>query len=129
MNPLLKTLLENQKDFMKFLKTRYKVIHQSNLFFRDIHYGVMGFLEMNGKRYSYAGAEMVARELIAELERGTILKKMDERTWLLNYPEFKLTVAKPAAAAPKSPAAAPKPPAPAVPATPAPPPAPATPAA
>jgi hypothetical protein len=120
MNQPLKTILDNQKDFLKFLKTRYKVIHQSNLFFRDLHYGVMAFLEMNGKKYTYVGAEQVTRELIAELEKGSILKKMDERTWLLQYPEFKLVStkppapAKPAGAAPRPATDTPKPTTPAI---------------
>ncbi|MEX0602548.1 MAG: hypothetical protein WD295_04345, partial [Bacteroidota bacterium] len=95
MSKTLSLLLDNQKDFLKFLKERYLLFHESNLFFRDIHYGVMAFLAMHDRSAGYSDAESVAREFVHALEKQNILIPLDARTWMLNYPEFKKPPVKP----------------------------------
>lgn len=104
MNPNIRFVLQNQKDFLKFLKSRYKLFHLSNIFFRDIHYGLMGYLQMKGTKASYGPTESQSRELIVELEKLGVLKTLDDRTWLLEYPEFKLIQPKPPVKASPAPA-------------------------
>lgn len=99
MEDKLALITENSKEFLKFLKSRYLLIHQSNVFFRDIHYGVMAYLELNRRRYRYIEAEELAHDVIASLVKSDILKSVDNKTWLLNYPEFKLVSKQPAVAA------------------------------
>lgn len=84
------TLISNQTEFLKYLKSKFTLIHMSNFFFRDFHYGVMSYLEEHGKKMKYQEAEGVARELAALLEQNGIFKKIDHQSWLLNYPEFAL---------------------------------------
>ena len=104
----VKIAVEKQKEFLGFLKTRYALYDQSNLFFRDLHYGTIAFLEMQGVTLNYSKAESVTRDIIKLLEQAKILLPIDERTWMLSYPEFKKTpakpvaIAKPAAPAPKA---------------------------
>ena len=124
MNDNLKLFTDNQKEFLKFLKSRYTLIHSSNIFFRDIHYGIMAYLELNRLAYKYLESEQLARNVIASYEASNIFQKVDGKTWVLNYPEFKLAPAKPAAAAKPAASAArpagapaPKPAAPSVPLT------------
>lgn len=104
-----------QKQFLTFLKGRFNLFHQSNVFFRDIHYGVMAYLEMNNLRTSYTLAENLTRHVLVGLEKKGILLTIDRQTFVLMYPEFKkpdvkkpapAPSAKPAAAAPAKPAAA-----------------------
>jgi hypothetical protein len=38
----------NSKDVLEFLKERYPLYHLSNIFFRDVHYGVREYLEKRG---------------------------------------------------------------------------------
>jgi hypothetical protein len=83
-------LLSNQDELFMFLKSEFKLYHLSNVFFRDLHYGVWEFLEHHGVTLNYGQSEDVAREEAAMLEKKNILKKVDDRTWLLNYPQFKL---------------------------------------
>jgi len=83
-------ILANQPEFMKYLKSKFPMIHMSNFFFRDFHYGVMSYLAQKGIKLKYYDAEKIAREVAAELERKGIFKKMDHQSWLLNYPEFAL---------------------------------------
>ena len=80
----------NVSEFLKFLKEKFTLIHMSNVFFRDVHYGVMSFLERKGIKLKYHDAEKVAREAGLVLERKGIFKKIDHQSWLLNYPDFAL---------------------------------------
>ena len=79
-----------QAEFLKFLKSKFTLIHMSNLFFRDFHYGVMSYLEDHGMKLKYTDAEHVAREVGLAFEKSGIFKKIDHQSWLLNYPEFAL---------------------------------------
>lgn len=100
-------IIDNQTEFLEFLKSKFSLYHASNVFFRDFHYGIMAFAEekMNSSA-KYLVAEELARQVTAKLEEKGILSRIDPQTWLLNYPEFALPKVVPA---PKpTPAAAPK---------------------
>jgi hypothetical protein len=111
MTEQIKLFEEKRSDFLKFLKAKYYLYHLSNVFFRDMHYGVMAYLEINKIKYKYLEAEDLTRKVIDSLEGANILRKIDKLTWVLNFPEFKKPAVKPAA--PAKPAA----PKPATPAT------------
>ena len=66
------------------------MIHLSNFFFRDFHYGVMSFLNDHGIKVKYTESETIAQEIGTALEREGIFKKIDHQSWLLVYPEFAL---------------------------------------
>ena len=83
-------LLLHQDELFTFLKSKFRLYHLSNVFFRDLHYGVWEFLEHHGVTLNYGQSEDIAREVIIMLEKKDILKNIDDRTWLLNYPRFKL---------------------------------------
>ncbi len=84
------TILNNQTEFLKYLKSKFTLIHMSNVFFRDVHYGVMSYLSEHGTNVKYNDAEQVAREVGIAFEKNGIFKKIDHQSWLLNYPEFAL---------------------------------------
>jgi len=92
-------MIPGSKEFLAFLKTRFQLIHNSNFFFRDLHYGVMAYLSAKGKHAGYARSERIAREIAATLEREGIFKRIDHQSWCVNAPEFALPriEAKPAA--------------------------------
>ncbi len=81
--------VEKQKEFLTFLKTRYSLFHQSNLFFRDLHYGVMAFLEMNGQPNAYTPSEELTHRIVTAYEQAGIFLRIDDRSWMLNYLPFK----------------------------------------
>lgn len=83
-------ILNNQQGLLQFLKSKFPLIHNSNLFFRDFHYGVMWFLQEHKMNGSYHIVEKTAKEVIKSFEQNGILKKIDSQTWMLNYPEFAL---------------------------------------
>lgn len=106
---VLAHLTDNQKEVLSFLKTRYHLYHLSNVFFRDIHYGVMAYLEWKGMPGGYAQTEKVAEALVEKYVHAGILKQVDRNAYVLIYPEFKKPPVKPAAPAKPAVAAAPKP--------------------
>ncbi len=84
------SIISRQAEFLKYLKSKFTLIHMSNFFFRDFHYGVMAYLEEHGMKMKYQDAENVAHEVAAKLERSGIFKRIDHQSWLLMYPEFTL---------------------------------------
>jgi len=80
---------QNNKEVLLFLKERYPLFHLSNVFFRDLHYGIREYLEQKGMKTGYTTAEEVAREFIRQLETEQILVPVDPQTWTLHYPEFR----------------------------------------
>lgn len=85
----LELIIQNHVDFLNFLKKKYPLFHLSNLFLRDIQYGVRFYLEDKGLQAGYFEAEDIAESVAKFLEEKKILKKMDRQTWLLLYPEFR----------------------------------------
>lgn len=83
-------IIANEKTFLTFLKGRTSLIHMSNVFFRDFHYGVMAYYESHGKKIVYSKAEIVARGVVEDLEKKNILRRIDHQSWVLLYPEFAL---------------------------------------
>jgi hypothetical protein len=83
--------ISNSKDdFLKYLKFKFTMIHQSNFFYRDFHYGLLSFLHEHGHHIDGLQANNVANTFLKELEQTGIAKKIDHQTWMLNYPEFAL---------------------------------------
>ncbi len=83
-------ILSTKTEFLKFLKAKFPLFHMSNVFFRDLHYGVMLYLTDHGMRTPYSDAEPVTREVTAALQTEGILRPINANTWLLNYADFAL---------------------------------------
>ncbi|MFH0989726.1 MAG: hypothetical protein V1799_06890 [bacterium] len=92
-------LLNLSIEVLNFLKSKYHIYHQSNIFFRDVQYGVMAYLHLKKYKCSYGQAEELALIYLEFLEKKEIVKKMDSSTWLVNYPDFKKPIMKPVAPA------------------------------
>ena len=84
------TITNNHFEFLHFLKAKYPLYHLSNIFFRDLHYGVIEFLGMKNQKLKYTIAENVAKEVAHFFEKKNIFKKIDHQSWVLLYPEFSL---------------------------------------
>jgi hypothetical protein len=108
------TIISRDREFLQFLRSRFHLFHASNVFFRDLHYGVMAYLEQQKRAQGYVEAEATTREVVAHFERAGIFKPLNERTWMLNLEEFRAVSTKPAPPPkPAAPAATPAAPAPA----------------
>ena len=81
------------KRFLDFLRqNRYEVYHRSNLFFRDIQYGLWRFLQENQSKVPYADMERLAKEVVDDWERKGMLKRINRQSFELNMPEYLTTV-------------------------------------
>jgi hypothetical protein len=98
-------ILANETETLGFLKSRYPLYHLSNVFFRDVQYGIQTMLDGKNMSVGYADAEKIARAFVAHLEKKKTLNPIDQQSWVLNYPEFRKPTVAPAA--PAKPAAKP----------------------
>ncbi|GJQ20608.1 MAG: hypothetical protein HBSIN02_09630 [Bacteroidia bacterium] len=98
-------LRESKKELLNFLKARYSLYHLSNVFFRDIQYGVSAFLEWKSRKPRYSEAEALAQRLVADWVAEGILEMISTQAFVLKYPEFKKPSTKPAVPAKPAPAA------------------------
>ena len=85
-------LIKNDDQvFLKYLKAKYPLFHNSVFFFRDLQFGLQKFLERKGIKISNAEAENLAKHLGAYLENKQIFIRVNLSGWRLNYPEFVTT--------------------------------------
>ena len=92
-------VLQNKKEVLGFLKSRFPMFHLSNFFFRDIQYGIRAFMTERGMKVSYADAEVLARAFAESLEKDKIFRPVDSQSWTVIYPEYRTPEAKKNAAA------------------------------
>ena len=90
-NSYLETLKSEQQVFLNFLKAKFPVFHNSNFFFRDLHYGIKSYFEKKGKELSYSLSEQIAQQYAEHLETEGIFVKIADKTWRLEFPEFVTT--------------------------------------
>jgi hypothetical protein len=98
-------VLHNDQEVLKYLKDRFPVFHLSNIFFRDIQFGIQSYLKAHALKVNSLLAAEIARQFVAKLEREKILRPVDRQTWMVNFEEFRKPIVKPAAAVPKAPQA------------------------
>jgi len=85
----LDVLKNNHIEFLRFLKKQLPLYHKSNVFFRDLQYGVMEYFEKEKKtKVKYTDAEEIALSFAEYMENNEIFKKLDKQTWVLHYPDF-----------------------------------------
>lgn len=108
---MTETPWKDDREVLEFLKRRYPLYHLSNVFLRDVQFGIQAMLAEGGRRVGYREAERLARGLVGRLEREGVLRPIDRQTWVLHYEPFRKAPVKPAAtekpAARTAPAAAP----------------------
>jgi len=80
-----------QQVFLSYLRAKFPVFHNSNFFFRDIHYGVKGYFEKKGKKISYSDSQQIAEEYAKLLEEQGIFVKTSDKAWKVEFPEFVTT--------------------------------------
>ena len=78
-------LLSNRKMFFNFMKEKYSVYQNSNIFFRDIQYAIKSYYEKKEQKVKYALAEKLAYEFVNQLESEGQLKKISDNAWKVNF--------------------------------------------
>jgi hypothetical protein len=75
---MLKT---NKEVFLNFMKEKYPVFNNSNIFLRDIQYGIMNFFEKRSISLSYKETEELSASFIGYLEAEGTIEKLSHNTW------------------------------------------------
>lgn len=84
MNKLNKLMAE-KTIFLNYMKEKYKVYYNSNIFLRDIQYAIKSFLEKKDYKVTYAEAETLMKDFTANLENSGELIKLNDNTWKVNF--------------------------------------------
>jgi len=85
---VLNTLKNNDEILLKFLKAKFPVFHNSNIFFRDFQYGIRSFLEKKDIIITYKESENLANDIAEHFTGKGIFQRVNNQGWKVNYPEF-----------------------------------------
>jgi hypothetical protein len=91
-NSYLETLKSEQQIFLNYLKAKFPIFHNSNFFFRDLHFGIKSYFEKKGIDLSYSVSEQIAKKYSEHLEAERFFIKITDNTWRVEFPEFVTTV-------------------------------------
>lgn len=81
--------LKNEKEiFLSYLKAKFPVFHNSNLFSKDFQYGLKRFLEKKGIHLPERDLISLSDQFSNYYELQGIFIKTSSQGWKLNYPEF-----------------------------------------
>jgi hypothetical protein len=81
----LNHLVSSQEMVFEFLREKYPIFFNSNIFLRDIQYGIRTYFERKDIIISYPLAEELAMKFTSSMESADILKRLDTKTWLVNF--------------------------------------------
>lgn len=81
----LNELITNKEIFFNFMKEKYPIFHNSNIFFRDLLYAIKSYFERKNHLLSYAQSEKLAIEFTGFLTSNNELKKVGENVWKVNF--------------------------------------------
>ncbi len=84
----LNMLKNNDEILLKFLKAKFPVFHNSNIFFRDFQYGIRSFLEKKDIFITYKESESLASDIAEYFTGKGIFQRVNSQGWKVNYPEF-----------------------------------------
>ncbi len=84
----LQLLKSNDEELLNYLKAKFPVFHNSNIFFRDFQYGIRTFLEKKEIKASYQMAEKLAEEMAEHYEEKNLFVKINNQAWKINKQDF-----------------------------------------
>jgi hypothetical protein len=78
-------LSEEKEIFLKFMREKYPIFYNSNIFFRDIHFAITSFFTLKEKPINYGRAEQLTYNFIKQLEETGELQKVSNNAWRVNF--------------------------------------------
>ena len=78
-------LVSNKDNFFKFMRERYPIFFNSNIFLRDIQYAIRTYFERKEIHISYTDAEELMKKFTSKLETDGELIRMDYNSWKVNF--------------------------------------------
>ena len=83
-NKELEFLMHNDMLFFNYLKERYPIFNNSNIFLRDIQYGIKSFFEKRDIKLSYSQVDILSTSIIQLFEDKNIFQQLTKNTWKVN---------------------------------------------
>ncbi|MGA9117111.1 MAG: hypothetical protein WB626_10080 [Bacteroidota bacterium] len=82
-------LPEREEEMLDFLKQRYPLYHLSNIFLRDVQFGIRIWARERGAGLDYGASEQLALAFLGRLEQRGIALRLDDQTWVLRHEPFR----------------------------------------
>jgi hypothetical protein len=83
-------IIGRERELFTFMKANgFPVFHQSNIFLRDIQYGVRDFCRTTFKKdIGTRKSDALAEKIIRDLESKGVLQRFTDGVWILQMQEF-----------------------------------------
>jgi len=87
---MFESLTGKELELLRFMKDHgYPVFHHSNLFRRDIEFGIRDYYRVKtGKEIRPVKFSVLAEEVLKNLEKEGKIHPRFQNTWVLDIPEF-----------------------------------------
>lgn len=81
----LQELTASDEIFFRYMKEKYRVFYNSNIFLRDIQYAIKSFFQRKNQKLKYFEAEKLALDFTELMEKKEKLKKVNNNAWKVNF--------------------------------------------
>lgn len=81
----LEELKNNQEIFFNFMKEKYPIFYNSNIFERDLQYAIKQYFEKKDIFITYPQAEKLMKEFSSYLEQNGDLLRLNFNSWKVNF--------------------------------------------
>ncbi len=81
----LEELKQNEEMFFRFMREKYPLFFNSNIFFRDIQYSINSYFKLKNNPVDYQKAEKICKNFVEYLESSQKLVFMSKNTWKVNF--------------------------------------------
>ena len=81
----LNELTSNKMMFFNFMKEKYPIFFNSNIFLRDIQYAIRTYFKRKDVEIAYPLAEKLAMDFTKHLEEKNELVRLSSNSWKVNF--------------------------------------------
>lgn len=81
-------IINEEEVFFNFLKSKFPLFYKSNLFFRDLEYGIQQFYKKKNVKLSLGEILAVTERTAAYFEEKNYFIRINDGTWMINMPQF-----------------------------------------
>jgi len=81
----LEELKRNKEIFFNFMKERYPIHYNSNIFERDLQYAIKRYFDKKDIRITNPQAEDLLKQFTEYLEETGELLKLNKNSWRVNF--------------------------------------------
>ena len=83
-------LLSEKDIFLRYMKEKYHIFYNSNIFLRDVQYAIKSFFEKKDIAITYAEAESLMKQLTEKMENEGEILRLNKNVWKVNFSFLKM---------------------------------------